>query len=260
MLTKNVPRVFIKGSPGVPATPGSPFKPAWDEIVKVQNPNFRIGGRVVKAGGRSLTYAGGVPMAGVKMPDGTVRMVPVLVADIYNGYVNEKLTEEEASQAISNRFGGALYTEVVVRHPPEPAVAPTPAKKATKGQWIALNGLAWDAGAYSRTRLDGDVETTFKIPDATGVVIGFVRAPVRQNYRVMSHGLYFHSGFVVPIEQGVPVGPTLTFLPSDTFAIRRVQGQVRYAKNNAEFYTSTVKSAGSLVVEAVLYGAADRVD
>lgn len=125
--------------------------------------------------------------------------------------------------------------------------------------------IGWNAGANSIDQLDGSMHIVFGMPvNQRGVVVGFKSG--RAHPTIVSqieHGFYFQrSGafdFVRIIENGLTMGTPMTYVATDTFEIRRVEGVVYYFHNDRTIpvYTSSVPSAGPKVVNACLYASGD---
>jgi hypothetical protein len=141
-----------------------------------------------------------------------------------------------------------------VHHPAVPAVAPIAPTPP-----VDLS-LAWNAGAYSIDRLDGDLKTEFQIPGGAGVFVGFVHSSDDVSYRRLTHSLYFHGGLVNVFESGSLVWGVTGFVPADVWKIERIAGVVKYYKNAGLLYTSLIASSGSLVVGSSLYAGGDRIN
>lgn len=231
MLEKTSRVTFIPGSPGVPADPGIPGHPAYCATAQVTDRIF-----VVDRYTCFQTGGGSNESLESTSPQATSRCIP-------NGGHYETHTRNVRT----------CYPAVAAR-PPRPAVPTTPA------QWIILHNLGWNAGAYSVKRIAGDAEVKFKIPVASGVIIGFTHVSPGVSFPEIPHGLFFRQGAVRVYESGVPKGESFSFVPTDTFAIRRVGAVVSYHKNATLLYTSAVPSIRSLIVDCSLYSGGDRID
>lgn len=139
------------------------------------------------------------------------------------------------------------------------AVAAVPARIETRPI------IGWNAGANSKTELDGDMHTVFTMPaGGAGVVIGFRSGRARNTAPdLVEHGLYFQSVAGYDMVQVCELGVAKTLLvprtASDTFEIRRVAGMVTYWINATLLYTSHRPSYGVKLVNACLYASGDAV-
>lgn len=121
-------------------------------------------------------------------------------------------------------------------------------------------GLGWNAGARSIAELAGNGSATFKVPSATGAVVGFNDVDEDEGYLNIEHGIYFRRQTFQPIELGELVGAFATFVDTDTFKIERIGSRVRYFKNDSLVYTSLAPSTGTVFLDASLYSGGDTID
>lgn len=192
------------------------------------------------------------PVGGIKVPNqGIFVDVP------YN-----PLTHEPAHRVF---IPGTVYTPVsftpqVINVPASAGRPAIPGIPATQGQWNIDHQIGFNAGAWSVKRLDGDVQTTFKIIQAAGIFVGFTNEDPRQGYKRMSHSLYFRDFVVQVREFGVQVGPSSSFTRNNLFAIERTNGRITYLRDGVRIFTSATISSGSLVIDTDLYSAGDTVE
>lgn len=225
MLQKDITQQFIPGSPGVPAIPGSPARPAYTEVVRTTTRVFVTDSyRFIVVPYNELTL---VPEHTVSIPQGH--------------YENRTVTSR-------------------ITHPAQGAVAPVAGVPATPAQWRTNHNIGWNAGAHSLARRTGDMRVTFKIPAASGTIVGLNDKSSGVDFAEIKHALYFRQGIVRAYESGVPKGQVSVFVPADDFTVERVNGVVTYYKNRQQLYQSTVSSTGSLIVDASMYSGGDRID
>lgn len=118
----------------------------------------------------------------------------------------------------------------------------------------------WNAGAVSRSIIDGDVTVRFQVPTSvTGVILGLNSDSTDAGHLEIDHGVYFTHGQARWVENGTFAPTSARHTSSDTFSILRVQGVVYYQKNDVTFYISAVPSSGPVFVDASLYYGSDTI-
>lgn len=225
MLEKLSVATFVPGSPGVQADPGVPAHPAYCATETVSEERFVVD-QVSCTPSDSLEA-------------GTAGVICLPSAGHYETTTSEVTT---------------CYPATAGR----PPVAGVP---ATPAQWLTDHQIGWNAGAHSVKRPDGDVQASFKVPAASGIIVGFNHVSLGVGFGEITHGIFFRQGVARVYESGAAKGEVLGFLPTDTFRIERVNGTVSYYKEGALFYQSaTLSTADSLIVDASLYSGGDRID
>lgn len=140
-----------------------------------------------------------------------------------------------------------------------------PGVPAVPAHYVAADVLGWNAGANTIDELDGDVHVVTPMPAPTlGCLLGFKASRNGQTIpALIAHGLYFTTvsgvGFVTVMEYGAPKAPAAEYADGDVFEIRRVASRVTYWHGDTLLYASTQLSSGTVLVNACLYAAEDRV-
>ena len=140
------------------------------------------------------------------------------------------------------------------------------AKPAVPGYYVSRPVVGWSAGANTVKQLDGDVHAVFSLPGGTaGAAIGFKTSRTRQVVPdLVLFGFYFQSvggaDVVQVIESGVMKTSPVLRAGTDTFEVRRIIGNVEYLITKTLVYTSTLKSVGSIVLNACLYASGDEIN
>lgn len=122
--------------------------------------------------------------------------------------------------------------------------------------------IGWNAAAISQASLSADGAYTFSVPvDATGVVTGLneIYDSSGTGYVEITYGLFFGSGFVRVIEQGVVKTGAIAYTTTDVFGVVRSSGEIFYTKNGTVFYKSATTSTLELLVDCALYVAGDSI-
>lgn len=238
MLEKKTIVTYIPGSPGQPFVPATAPHPAYCETKTVtQNEYVVILWRVIRIeDGADLGLTVG------QAPPGAI-LIPV------NGVFKD------------------VTRTVTVCYPASAGTPGQPAIPATPGQWRTDHNVGWNAGAHSVLRLNGDVQLTFKVPIASGVIVGFNRTSQGVGFNEITHGIFFKDGVAQVRESGVAKGAPQMFAPQDLFYIERVNGVVSYYREvgavppRTLFHQSTVTStSSSLIVDCSLFTGGDRID
>lgn len=220
MLTKDSIVTFVPGSPGTPSDPGEPAHPAYCTTEAVTEQVFV-----------------GTNLACFTNPETGERHCFMV-----GGHYETR-----------TRYETICYPASAGR-PPTPAVPPTPA------QWLTNHQIGWNAGAHSVTRRVGDCRATFKVPVASGVIVGLNGQSQGVAFAEIRHGFFFRRGNVQVYELGVPKTDIVPFAATDTFTIERIGGTVRYYQGTTLLYTSLIPSVGSVILDASLYSGGDAID
>lgn len=220
MLQKNILTVFTPGSPGVPADPGSPGRPAYDEVLCTTERIFVID--------EILCITSDTP--------------PFATVCVNRGHYEDRTICR------------------IVHHPAEAPRPPSPAIPPTPDQFTTDLQLGWNSGAVSISRLTGDVECKFKIPNAVGIVVGLSSASLGVTYKEIQYAFYFSSGLAQVYESGSPVGSGVLYVPNDEFMLRRIGDTVTYFRNGILLYTSLIPTRASLIVDCALFSGGDQID
>ena len=111
-----------------------------------------------------------------------------------------------------------------------------------------------NGGASSLQTISGDGYIDFGGTQTnTYRMIGLSNSDVNANYNTIKYAIYLGYGYFYVYENGVNRGRFSTYTTSDRFQVERQGTVIRYKKNGAVFYTSTIASSGSLVVDTALY-------
>lgn len=238
MLSKQTNITFIPGSPGQPFIPASAPHPAYCETKTITQLEYVVVlWRVIRIDdGADLGLTVG------QAPPGTF-LFPV------KGVFKEVTRTETVCYPASAGTPG------------QPAIPPTPS------QWNTDFNIGWNAGAHSITRLFGDVQLTFKVPIASGVIVGFNHTSQGVGFNEITHGIFFKDGVAQVRESGVAKGAPQMFAPQDLFYVERVNGVVSYYREAGAvpprtlFYQSAVTStSSSLIVDCSLFAGGDKID
>lgn len=147
-----------------------------------------------------------------------------------------------------------------------PDIPGTPAVAGTPAVYRIETFDGWNSGANSAARLDGEVETTFKVDIKAAGAVGFAPSggPKSGRLAALTHAFYFDTDasgtlHAAPMESGRVVGPRTPAPAGGTYTLRRVGGQVTFHIDDALIYTSATPSAGVLMVTTALYRGGDKV-
>ncbi|MEO1053646.1 MAG: fibronectin type III domain-containing protein, partial [Bacteroidota bacterium] len=121
----------------------------------------------------------------------------------------------------------------------------------------------WDAGASSLNVLGAGADGWMEFMTDAGNqsrMIGLTYADIDTDFRTIRYALYLQSsGNLNVYESGINKGSFGTYGAGDIFRIERNAGTITYLKNGIVFYTSTLSSASTLMVDASLYTSASKV-
>lgn len=213
------PDVIIPGNPG---SPGTPYIPAWSEIVS--------------AG--TETYC-------------------ERYASVMNQYTGQRETFC-VSQKTRTIFV-TVYHDAVPATPPTPPTSPQviPGRPANL---VTDFNFGWNSGAISKTVIDGGCVLTFQCSiSLVGAVVGLAYSNPTEHYREIPFALYLTSGSVQVLENGVEKTTPVSYVDADEFRIMRVGGVVTYWQNTTLLYTSEQPSETVLFVDCSLYSGGDRI-
>jgi Leucine-rich repeat (LRR) protein len=118
---------------------------------------------------------------------------------------------------------------------------------------IKTGTVAWgNGGAASVNRLpistDGWLE--FKaIGNTNSQLVGFSSNSPDAHYNTIEYAVHLQSGIINVLETGVNRGNMGTYTNDDVFRVERVNGIVKYYRNNSLLYTSTVVTNSELLVD-----------
>ena len=111
----------------------------------------------------------------------------------------------------------------------------------------------WGSGLSSADRIDGNGYAQFVAAENNRArIIGLSNDNPNELESSIDYGIFLrHDGFVTVLENNVGhvTSGTVSYVPGDVFEIRRTGTSVEYKKNGTTFYTSTVSSTGSLLVD-----------
>jgi hypothetical protein len=219
ILKKSVQHSYIRGTPGVVGSPGSPARPAY--CVTTSVPETSQTGY--------YTLIPGEPPASdhyVFTPTGTK-----------TSYVNVT-TCYPASPAIAPVIG----------------VPSTPAQLLTDFN-IGWNSGAVSVGLIEGdAAFVVNVPTS-----SVGVVVGLNNNSEGVGYKDIDYGFYFSNGKAIVYESGVAKTASYTNAGTENFSVQRRAGAVSYYRDATLLYTSAVSSYGMLVGDSSLYMGGDSI-
>jgi flagellar hook assembly protein FlgD len=116
-------------------------------------------------------------------------------------------------------------------------------------------GSAWNSGAASTVSFSGDGGVIFQANETnTHRICGLSSWDPNADYTSIAYGLYpTNTGTVLVYENGTYRGNFGSYVVGDQFRVYRKGVKVYYQKNNTIFYTSTVTSTSSLLVDSSIY-------
>jgi alpha-tubulin suppressor-like RCC1 family protein len=130
--------------------------------------------------------------------------------------------------------------------------------RAAVGVTVSGNDLtkttatAWgNSGASSLQGLESNGFVEFTAGGTA--MLGLSKGDTDQNYPDIDFAVFIWSGTLYVYEFGSSRGSFGTAAPSDTFRVEVANGVVRYRKNGAVFYTSTLAARFPLLVDVALY-------
>jgi flagellar hook assembly protein FlgD len=113
----------------------------------------------------------------------------------------------------------------------------------------------WNSGAASSQSFTADGGVIFQANETnTHRICGLSSSNPNVNYTSIAYGLYpSNNGTVLVYENGTFRGNFGSYLATDQFCVQRKGNKVYYKKNGTVFYTSTVTSTSSLLVDSSIY-------
>ena len=123
-------------------------------------------------------------------------------------------------------------------------------------------GETWGSGgAASAERIEGDGGVEFVINQTnTSRMCGLSDSNPDANYNTIDYAVYLYgNGALYVYENGSSRGTFGTYQSGDRFTVERIGSTVVYKKNESIFYTSSVASSGSLLVDAAIYSTGGEV-
>lgn len=121
---------------------------------------------------------------------------------------------------------------------------------------------SWNAGARTIASLDyyENGAYTFSVGQATGIVCGLNDNDNNFDYTEIKHGFYIENGLFKIIESGTLIGVFSSYTTtSSVFKIERIDGVVRYYKDDVLKYTSLIESVGVVFLDCSLFSANDTI-
>lgn len=244
-LHKETKKSYIPGSPGVPAHPGSPYRPAYYKWVEREVCGYGVD--------YNAAIAAGWTRQAVTQVDGSVSFVwvpPPTWRAPYADAGSARLPYTYACRMESY----SVYVPAEAYFPPTAAVPPTPA------QFITDFLLGWNTRARSIKRVRGAARATFKVPRSTsGAVVGLNTEFNPTGYRDIRFAFYVSNGIAKVVESGEIKHHVGAVTAANTLRIDRAQGRVRYFVDGIEIYSSP-NSAEEMHLDAALYTGGDTVD
>ncbi|MBP7162718.1 MAG: fibronectin type III domain-containing protein, partial [Candidatus Omnitrophica bacterium] len=108
----------------------------------------------------------------------------------------------------------------------------------------------WDSGAVSVTTFGGDGGVDFTVSDLYKYVMcGLTDENVDAGYTSIDYAIYPYKGTLYVFENGVSRGTFGSYQIGDRFRVEREGSTVIYKHNSITFYTSSVASNGTLMVD-----------
>lgn len=245
ILSKNIRRAIVPGSPGSPGLPGQAYLPArsayeLETVCSWVSPSESDIAAAYAAAGVSRVYgivrydADGTPIYGWITPTGVSVRVP------FYTYVCEP---------------------TMVRHdyPAVPYVPPTPPVPATPAQFVADFSLGWNGRAASNARFVGNGAFEFRTQASNvGAVVGLSAAPQTSGYADILHGFYLAGGIARVYEAGEEALYIGVFSSADVFKVQRAGDTVYYFIDDVEVHDSPA-AEGVMHLAAALYAGGDTV-
>jgi hypothetical protein len=266
MITKNIVRTLIPGSPGVQA---SPYIAAVPGLLH-QAYYAPTGVLTWDNGYGNITTITGAP-GFVEVAPQNAPVNPLLDNDIlkyltgyaYNPPVYEGqylYTYRSVCTALpyypwdicaTSSYGKYWYTG------PSPSQDSVAAKPTIPNSITVEYNIGWNSYAVSVESLPGDGTAFFGASaGALGAYAGLVNI-LAPNWGDFSHAVLFSHNVATVYESGVAGVSLGPYLNTDVFAIRRINGQVEYIKNTVVVATSSVYSSGEAYLGTMLYSAGD---
>jgi len=108
----------------------------------------------------------------------------------------------------------------------------------------------WDSGAVSVTTFGGNGGVDFTVSDLYKYVMcGLTDENVDAGYTSIDYAIYPYKGTLYVFENGVSRGTFGSYQIGDRFRVEREGSTVIYKHNSITFYTSSVASNGTLMVD-----------
>ena len=244
-LTKSIKATYIPGDPGMPATPGSPYVPAYcattsyNQCGWIPNP--------------AVTYKW-VPVTSTLSDGSTVTYY--VWSPLYNGlplYGGVQLQ----IWACTTQYSTVCYPEVA-------AIPGTPGLPATPSQLLYTMNVGWNTHSRTIGKLENEGFLRFTVdPANTGLFMGVdTVGKDAQNLYSFKHGMLFDLSGVWVFENGAQVAQLmLVFDGTVEMRIeRRIDGSITYVAGSTS-YTSAAKvsPAAELYIYGQMYTSNDRV-
>lgn len=243
-LTKNTTTTYIPGNPGVPATSGSPYIPAYCSTYSynscswIPNPDITYKWEWIPYWNGIAAHYAWVPYyQGVKM----------------SGNMGVPLTVYACTPKVSTTC-----------YPAVAAVAGTPGVPATPSQTIISLNVGWNTHSRTIDKLENNGYLKFTVdPANTGLFVGVdtVGKDAQLLYS-FPHGMMFDISGVWVFENGA-LGAQLLSSFTDTTEMhieRRSDGTIRYVAGVVSHISSTlVSTSADLYAYGQIYSGNDRV-
>lgn len=243
-LYKETSRKYIPGSPGVPAHPGSPYRPAYYKTETERVCSYGVD--------ESAAQALGWTREAIEDDKGETSLVWIPPR---NGVGGAKLPYAYACRNVTKR----VYVPAEQYVPPTPGTPPTPA------QFVIDHKIGWTARARSIKRIQNAARATFKVPaGTTGVVVGLSVEFAQAGYQDIACAFYVSNGVASIVERG-QLKRTHGVVTADTvFGIEWSGITARYSIDGDVVFSTTEpgRSIGGKLIhlDAALYTGGDRVD
>lgn len=185
-------------------------------------------------------------------------------------YTSAVTSTNALSADLSLNGVNASFDNVVISHP---VTGQQPADISYDIAWTDLVGVSSDdisitknvaggwgtSGAASINKLNANTDGWVEVPVLSGqtngsLMIGFSDTNDDASYNTIDYALFISNSTqgVKVYENGSDKGVTATYVVGDKFKVERVGTSILYKKNGTTFYTSTVPSSSSLIVDAAI--------
>lgn len=230
-LTKNTNITYTPGSPGIAASPGTPYVRARTVYVDQQ-------------------VCGYVPTGS----SGSRTATTTYIQDNNGNW-----------QTITQTQGGVASMEyrcstqrVPVYYPAQPSTPPTAGVPATAETFTYDFNLGWNAGARSQGFFPGDGYAAFDVsPSLVAVVAGLNYTDPDADYVNIDYAFYLSGGVARIMEMGEEKAYAGPYASTARFKIDRRRGVVRYYIGDALVYTSSTPSFGTAFLDVSMYSGGD---
>lgn len=241
-LFKQIDRTFVAGSPGVPADPGRPYRPArWETRTRTEC-SYGVD--------TSWYIRNGWTQEAVRDSSGQPTGQLVWRPPSGSNYGGAQIPYTYSCRSVSYQ----VYVPAQSYIPPTPGVAPVPA------QVITEFNIGWTARARSKDTFPNFGKVTFKVPHSTsGVVIGLNTSFQPTGYRDIKFAFYCSHGVARIIESGVQVLNLGAYVEGAVFRIDRYKGFITYYIDGVQV-RQVANDPDPMFLDAALYTGGDSVD